>query len=204
MSPLRIRVAAAGVAALGLVMTGCTSDGSDGAEGETGGAEGSSADQVATLAELRDATRCPLEPDATALPGGLELDPGGDTSVDTDYDGDGVTVICRFPVAGSSDGEEFEAQIVSAPPGTDVFSMETSTGGHWRNYIYNSTGVEQEEFVDVLSGLEGDTVEVLEGRGESLAVTEVTIGDAGDSFLLVYGEDSRSPDDVAALARALR
>lgn len=182
-------------AILSLVLAGCTE--SDPVQEPS---DGSSA--ALTLDDLRTATSCPVGIDGSQLPESLELDAVTVAAV-TEY-GAGVTVACRFPVVGATPAEEVQVMLVAVPPDSDLFAVESASGGTWVNLIYNETGVDPGELEESASGLPVEDVEQLEGNGESLAVRPFEVEDAGSALLLVYGEDNRTGDELAAVASAIR
>jgi hypothetical protein len=94
--------------------------------------------------------------------------------------------------------------LVAGPPDSNLFTVESASGGTWVNLIYNETGVDPGELEESASGLAAGDVEQLEGNGESLALKPFEVEDAGSALLLVYGEDNRTGDELAAVASAIR
>lgn len=188
------------IAVLGAgLLAGCGGDSSD---DDSSGSDSSLPAAVVSLDELRDASVCPIAPSTSDLPDGVVLG-AGDASV-TDYDGGGVAVLCDVPIEPGAASDEVTALIVAAPEGADVRTMETDSGGSWRNTIYNSTGVEQEAITAAVDELRDDDVDVLEGIGESVAVKQLAVDGTDQGLLLVYGDDAWSGDQLAAIAESLR
>ncbi len=153
------------------------------------------------LDDLRTATSCPVGIDGSTLPESLDLGDAADVSV-VEY-GAAVQVVCQFPVVGAAPAQEVQVMLVVAPSDTDVFSVESASGGTWANVIYNETGVDPARLEQSVSELAGEEAEILEGNGESLAVRSIEVADAGSGLLLVYGDDTRTGDELAAVASAL-
>lgn len=189
------------VAALSLVGLACGDNTSDSDSRDSAPSDTSRSSGGPSVEDLRASDTCPLELDASQLPEGFALGEPESPSV-SEHD-DGVEVECDFPVEGSQSDETISVSIVAAETADDVWSMETDTGGSWRNGVFNATGVRDSEIEDAFAELEGVDVELLEGRGESLALRRVDV-QSGAGLLLVYGEDTRTAEDLEAVAEALR
>ena len=184
-----------------LALAGCPED-----EAPTDGASGS-----LTLKDLRTATTCPVGVDASKLPEGLELSAAPPRANATEY-GEAVQVTCQFPLVGAAPTEEVGVMLVAAPPATDIFSVESHSGGTWMNFIDNMTGVDEAPLEQSVAALSGEQVRQLQGTGgglagggKPLAVRSVDVEEAGPALLLVYnyGGADLTGDELAAVASAL-
>jgi len=188
---------AVAVVALGAAGCGGGSDDVDGGGSNTGFDATSSSGSALRIDDLVDASDCPARFDVDSLPEGTTA---MFDEVRAEPQGDGAVVKC----SSSADSNGIEVTVVAAPDGTDLFDLETETGGSWVNSIHNTTGVDKDELETAVSSLSGDDVKVLEGRGESLAVRSLDVEDDGTGALFVYGDDKRTAEELTAFAETLQ